>query len=230
MLAFKPKSSPAVFRIKACGEMFFNDKRVRGFRISEGSATIPAPGGGIASVVQGDLLLVYGNARAGDFCVMTPWGHGCPRLGRISSEGLIAEPSGVRCSSDRWHSVGRLVGHIRKNVDRRGRVVELFNRMDSDTVDRRVSLVVSGRLGGIDVLPVPHIGGDAGVRATAALANMGMNLSNKKAVVGCDVEVARMALELVAPGELLLLAPNSSVELGKLLGSRRVNRQLDLFG
>jgi hypothetical protein len=59
---------------------------------------------------------------------------------------------------------------------------------------------------------------------------MGMNLSNKKAVVGCDVEVARMALELVAPGELLLLAPNSSVELGKLLGSRRVNRQLDLFG
>ena len=230
MLAFKPKPSPAVFRIKACGEMFFQDKRVSGFRISEGSATIPAPGGGIASVVSGDLLFVYGDARAGDFCVMTPWGHGCPRLGRVSSDGLIAEPSGVRCSSDRWHSVGRLVGHIRKNVDRRGRVVGMFNRLDNELVDQRVSLVVSGRLGGVDVLPVPHVGGDVGVRAAAALATMGVNLTRMKAVVGCDVDVARMALELVAPGELLLLAPNSSSELGKLLGSPRVDRQLDLFG
>jgi hypothetical protein len=230
MLAFKPKSSSGAFRLKASGEVFFQDNIVSGFRISEGSAAIPAPGGGVVSVVSGDLLLVHGDAKAGDFCVMTPWGHGCPRLGRVTSSGLVAEPSGVSCSSDRWHSVGRLVGHIRRNSDERGRVVDMFNRRGTSIVDQRISLVVSGRMGGVDVLPVSHIGGDVGVRATVSLANKGLNLSKVKAVVGCDIEVARMALELVGPGELLLLSPNSSRELSKLLGSPRVNRQLDLFG
>jgi hypothetical protein len=109
-------------------------------------------------------------------------------------------------------------------------VVELFKKQGESSVDQRVSLVVSRRLGGVDVLPVSPVGGDVGVRAAASLAGRGINLSNVKAVVGCDVDVARLALELVAPGELLLLAPNSSRKLAKLLARPKVNRQLDLFG
>jgi len=85
-------------------------------------------------------------------------------------------------------------------------------------------------MGGVDVIPVSPIGGDVGVRAASSLAKIGTSLSKVKAVVGCDTSVARLALALVAPGELLLLTPNSSRELVKLLAPPIVTKQLDLFG
>ncbi len=57
----------------------------------------------------GDLLLAVGTARVGDLCILLPRGRGRPLVGRVIHGGLVAEPSGVPCCTNRWRVAGRLV-------------------------------------------------------------------------------------------------------------------------
>ena len=57
----------------------------------------------------GDRLLAVGVARVGELCILLPRGRGRPLVGRVTHGGLIAEPSGVPCCTNRWRVAGRLV-------------------------------------------------------------------------------------------------------------------------
>jgi hypothetical protein len=56
----------------------------------------------------GDLLLAEGSARVGDLCLLVPRGRGRPLVGRLTQKGLVAEPTGVPCCTERWLVAGRL--------------------------------------------------------------------------------------------------------------------------
>jgi len=57
----------------------------------------------------GDRLLAVGTPRVGELCILLPRGRGRPLVGRVTHGGLIAEPSGVPCCTNRWRVAGRLV-------------------------------------------------------------------------------------------------------------------------
>ena len=65
------------------------------FQVLEGSAPLSSPWGGEMAIAEGDLLLVAGAAAVGEMCVLVPWGHGRPMLGRVTSTGFVAEPGSV---------------------------------------------------------------------------------------------------------------------------------------
>lgn len=77
----------------------------------------------------GDLLLAVGTARVGDLCVLLPRGRGRPLVGRITHGGLVAEPSGVPCCTERWCVAGRLV--VKANDRPRGLVLPFPQRSSS---------------------------------------------------------------------------------------------------
>jgi hypothetical protein len=78
----------------------------------------------------GDLLLAVGTARVGDLCVLLPRGRGRPLVGRITQGGLVAEPSGVPCCTQRWCVAGRL--EVRPAAEPRGLVIP-FPRQSADS-------------------------------------------------------------------------------------------------
>ena len=65
------------------------------------------------ALADGDLLCVGGAAGPGDLCVLVPrtWGH--PMLGRRTRNGLVAEPSGLPASRQRWEVAGKVLGILR---------------------------------------------------------------------------------------------------------------------
>ncbi len=77
-------------------------------RVVVGGFVRDASSGEVLNLRPGDLLLAEGAARVGDLCLLVPQGRGRPLVGRITQQGLVAEPTGVPCCQERWLVAGRL--------------------------------------------------------------------------------------------------------------------------
>ena len=77
-------------------------------RVVVGGVVRNASGAEALDLQPGDLLLAEGSAQVGDLCLLVPRGRGCPLVGRLTQKGLVAEPTGVPCSGERWLVAGRL--------------------------------------------------------------------------------------------------------------------------
>jgi len=93
---------------------------------------------------RGDLLLARESVSRGQVGILIPRGYGRPMLGRRTANGLLAEPGGVPCSSDRWSMVGRLVARARSFRSNRASNPKVLrfhfpdpNSVPSEILDRR---------------------------------------------------------------------------------------------
>ena len=102
MLAALNRSPAPIFRLDRGVEESVPEWKGSVFQVLEGSAPLSSPWGGEMAIAEGDLLLVAGAAAVGEMCVLVPWGHGRPMLGRGLGTGFVAEPGSVPCSPRRW--------------------------------------------------------------------------------------------------------------------------------
>ncbi len=77
-------------------------------RVVVGGFVRDASSAEVLDLRPGDLLLAEGSARVGDLCLLVPRGRGRPLVGRLTQKGLVAEPTGVPCCTERWLVAGRL--------------------------------------------------------------------------------------------------------------------------
>jgi hypothetical protein len=202
------------------------------FQVLEGSAPLPSPWGGETAIAEGDVLLVAGAAAVGEMCVLVPWGHGRPMLGRMTSTGFVAEPGAVPCSPRRWRVAGRLLAHLRMRVRGRGKVLgfpggdPFENRIVQGDVTAH--LAWQNPRGCVNIQQAPQGAGDHSVLAEQFLVNQSSKCDQAKGVVSGDPVLAQHCLTMLEPGSMLIVHPGAESTLRGLVREKKVE-QLSLF-
>jgi hypothetical protein len=139
----------------------------------------------------------------GDYLLLSPQGLGRPMIGRLSPQGLVAEPGAVPASPQRW----RPVGHIR--------CVERDLERATGATGPRVVVVRlhpsgnMGRRGGPEDAVTRFVGGEMSgpeldslcLRAATGLDSFGVEVSIG---AGPDLATAARLAELAPPGALCI--------------------------
>lgn len=207
------------------------------FQVLEGSAPLPSPWGGETAIAEGDVLLVAGAAAVGEMCVLVPWGHGRPMLGRMTSTGFVAEPGGVPCSPRRWRVAGRLLAHLRMRVRGRGRVLGFpggdpfgADPFEGQSTGREGSAHLAWQRprGDVHVQIAPLGAGDHSVLAEQFLVDQSTKCAAAKGVVSADPVLAQHCLPMLDPGSMLIVHPGAEATLRGMVKSKKVE-QLSLF-
>ena len=208
------------------------------FQVLEGSAPLSSPWGGEMAIAEGDLLLVAGAAAVGEMCVLVPWGHGRPMLGRVTSTGFVAEPGSVPCSPRRWRIAGRLLAHLRPRVRGKGRLLG-FPGGDrfatsaskggrSSTTTPSTYLAWEATRGTPRCEQAPSGQGDPSVLVEHFLVGKSTKFQVAKGVVSKDSSLAQHCLSFVEPGALLIVHPGAESKMRKLIRPKSTV-QLPLF-
>jgi len=202
------------------------------FQVLEGSAPLPSPWGGETAIAEGDVLLVAGAAAVGEMCVLVPWGHGRPMLGRMTSTGFVAEPGAVPCSPRRWRVAGRLLAHLRMRVRGRGRVLGFpgGDPFENQSIgrDSGAHLAWQRPRGDVRVQRTPQGAGDHSVLAEQFLVDQSTKCESAKGVVSADPSLAEHCLSMLEPGSMLIVHPGAESALRGLVKVKKIE-QLSLF-
>jgi hypothetical protein len=209
------------------------------FQVLEGSAPLPSPWGGETAIAAGDLLLVAGAAAVGEMCVLVPWGHGRPMLGRMTSTGFVAEPGSVPCSPRRWRVAGRLLAHLRPRVRGKGRVLgfpggDLFASTSASkggSMERPCALAhLAWRKprGEARLRVAPAGPGDHSVLAEQFLVSKSTKCEQAMGVVSSDPVLAQRCLDMLEPGSMLIVHPGAEATMRGLVKPKTLS-QLSLF-
>ena len=243
MLAALNCNPAPIFRLDRGVDESVSEWKGSVFQVLEGSAPIPSPWGGETAIAAGDVLLVAGAASVGEMCVLVPWGHGRPMLGKITSTGFVAEPGSVPCSPRRWRVAGRLLAHFRPRVRGRGRVLgfpggDRFATTSASTSGNTVRDCVPTHLawqrarGEVKLVDAPTGAGDPSVLAEELLVNKSTRLEPAKGVLSTDPVLAQTCLQILEPGAMLIVHPGAESTmrgLVKPMVRRKSVGQLSLF-
>ena len=238
------KCNPApIFRLDRGVDESVSEWKGSVFEVLEGSAPISSPWGGETAIAAGDQLLVAGAASVGEMCVLVPWGHGRPMLGRITSTGFVAEPGSVPCSPRRWRVAGRLLAHLRPRVRGRGRVLgfpggDRFATTSASTGGNTERDCVPTHLawqrarGDVELIDAPSGTGDASVVSEQFLVEQSTKLEPAKGVLSTDAVLAQNCLQILEPGAMMIVHPGAEATMRGLIKPmvrRKAAGQLSLF-
>jgi len=238
MLAALHCNPAPIFRLDRGVDESVSEWKGSVFQVLEGSAPLPSPWGGETAIAEGDVLLVAGAAAVGEMCVLVPWGHGRPMLGRMTSTGFVAEPGSVPCSPRRWRVAGRLLAHLRPRVRGRGRVLGFpgGDRFATTSAKKGGSmqscapahLAWQKPRGDIKLRKAPAGPGDHSVLAEQFLVSQSTKCEPAKGVVSSDPVLAQRCLRILEPGSLLVVHPGAESTLRGLVRAK-TTEQLSLF-
>ena len=231
LAAFKSNPAP-IFRLDWGVNESMNEWKGSVFQVLEGSAPLPSPWGGETAIAAGDVLLVAGAASVGEMCVLVPWGHGRPMLGRVTSTGFVAEPGSVPCSPRRWRIAGRLVAHLRPRVRGRGKVLGFpgGDRFVEQTVPSQTPahLVWSSGREAVSHDKAPVGPGDPSVLAEQFLVSNSTKCHPAKGVIAADSALAEHCLSMLSPGAMMIVQPGAESVMRGLVRLPK-SEQLSLF-
>ena len=237
LAAFKSNPAP-IFRLDWGVNESISEWKGSVFQVLEGSAPLPSPWGGETAIADGDVLLTAGAAAVGEMCVLVPWGHGRPMLGRITPTGFVAEPGSVPCSPRRWRVAGRLVAHLRPRVRGKGKVLDfpggdrLVSTHSEQQADharcKPAQLVWTETRGEVRRGEAPQGPGDPSVRAEQFLVARSTKCHPAKGVISADAALAEHCLGMLSPGSMLIIQPGAEARMRSLVKVRTAE-QLSLF-